>query len=889
MSRDGEGNVGQDGPQPSGEVGAGWPNLVEDLPAAVWLTGERGEALYLNARWTDLTGLSRAASLGFGWAQAVHPDDRAGVLERWRQTWQEGAPYENVTFRLRRRGGEYRFYAACAERVETPGGVRFIGICLDAHEQTLAGERAGRLLRVTARLSQAPTVEAVTAALLDEGMHALGAAQATAHLRTPSGGLTVLGAVGYPDEVLERYREIPPGSALPVMRAAQEGRAQWIEDAPRSAAANPELARWTGQVQNGAGAALPLGEGGRLGAMSVTFAEPRTFDPGERTFAETLAGLFGQALERAQLLEEAREALRGAGRLAGELRRSERRFRTFFDISPVGASISRLRDGLMVDVNPAFERLVGLSREEMLGRTSIDLGLWENRAEREARIGAVMARDVTRSWDTTQRQPDGELRHVLASLAQFDFDHEPHLLVMVQDITARKRAEEERQRFTDELQHLAHHDVLTGLPNRRALEARLGEWQADPGRTFALAYLDVPRFRHVNDTLGRAAGDALLVQLARRLEQACAEQGGQREAGAAWVTRLDGGLFTVVSPGGAAGGAGERLGPLLAALGEPYEVQGHELHLQARVGWASYPEDAPDVAGLHRAASIALNKAETGGREVERYVEGGPDEARDRLWLEADLRRALRREGELRVHYQPIVNVDRGQVVGWEALVRWQHPTLGLLGPGRFLDLAEDTGLISGLSSFVLRRAAADAARWQSWAPGQRVNVNLAAAQFGREDLAASVGEALSGAGLPPGLLELEVPETLVMRDVPRAVAQLQALQSLGVTTALDDFGTGYSNLAQLRHLPLSTLKVDKAFVRGLGEDEAAADVLESVVKLARRLGLHVVVEGVETRDQLDALRPRDACTVQGFYYARPMPGEAMQDFLRRHALRPKG
>lgn len=414
-----------------------------------------------------------------------------------------------------------------------------------------------------------------------------------------------------------------------------------------------------------------------------------------------------------------------------------------------------------------------------------------------------------------------------------------------------------------DLLHQATHDELTGLPNATALDRELAKplpaGLADQQR--ALAILDLDHFKEINDSLGRAAGDAVIVAVARRLEEAVRSDH--------MVVRLDGDAFGVLIPPGADALVGAQR--ILGALATPVDLADGPRTLGGSVGLADVDERAADRhTSALRDAELAMYQAKlVPGNSVERFSSDMDDRVRGRMQLLADLRDALAGDG-LHLAYQPIVDLTSGQVAGYEALIRWNHPTRGPLGPGDFIPLAEESGLIVDLGGWVLRAATAQLAAWQQdWRDERYVSVNVAAAQFTTETLVGQVQEALHASGLSPDHLLLEVTESALIEDIEANVAQVERARALGVRVALDDFGTGYSSLSYLRRFPVDVVKVDKAFIDGLDDPDGAL-LVRAIVDMATSLRLRVVAEGIEHVEQAAALQDFGCQLGQGFHFSRP-------------------
>jgi diguanylate cyclase (GGDEF)-like protein len=440
------------------------------------------------------------------------------------------------------------------------------------------------------------------------------------------------------------------------------------------------------------------------------------------------------------------------------------------------------------------------------------------------------------------------------------------------------------------IEYLAYNDQLTSLPNRTMFSAALNQALHEAQRhtrRFALLFVDLDRFKHINDTLGHATGDVLLKDVALRL--------GEALRAGDMVARLGGDEFVVLIKDLQNEKHAEIVAEkILAAIATPLLFSGHELRVTCSIGVSIYPGDGEDAQTLMKNADIAMYQAKEKGRNhfafysAERNVN-----TVERLALESSLRRALDRD-ELLLHYQPKMNFRDGSTAGMEALLRWQHPDMGMVSPAQFIPLAEETGLIVPIGMWVLRTACRQMVQWQEQGIAQLViSVNLSPRQFSDTNLLEDIAATLAETGLDGRCLELEITESAIMQDVERGRKLLMALKAMGIRIAVDDFGTGYSSLSTLKQFPIDTLKIDRSFIRDLATDAEDRGLTEAIIAMGKALKLHLVAEGVETQEQLDFLRARGCDELQGYHYSRPLPGAQFEAFVRKeranHSIRMSG
>ncbi|MEI8703419.1 sensor domain-containing protein [Mesorhizobium sp. ISC15] len=548
-------------------------------------------------------------------------------------------------------------------------------------------------------------------------------------------------------------------------------------------------------------------------------------------------------------------------RAEDDLRRTREFLDTVIENIPVMLFAKEAREHRYVLMNRAGEELLGIPRDELIGKTDSDLFPPEEAESFVVRDQQALRSDSVQIAEEEQIQTrDKGIRDLVTRrLAVESQDGKSkYVLAVAEDVT-------ERKRDAARIAHLATHDGLTNLPNRTALVERLEFTleRATSGReSFAVMRINVDGFKEVNDVCGPGVADALLRQAAARLTAT---------SGKHFLARSGGDEFTIVIGDGPHPETAIALADrLLATIADVFDVDGRQLHVGLSIGIAFFPDDAVDVTSLLSNAHAALNRARADGHGVFRMFEADMDrKVRERRALEKDLRSALA-NGELFLHYQPQANV-LGQIVGFEALVRWSHKERGMIPPAEFIPLAEESGLIVPIGEWVLREACREAASWPNTI---HIAVNLSPVQFRQGDLPGMVHSILLQSALDPTRLELEITESVLFDDFSRASSILRRLKSLGVKIALDDFGTGYSSLSYLQSFPFDKIKIDKSFVWMLQQNPQSAAIIRAIVGLGRDLSMHIVAEGVETFDQLSFLTEEGCSALQGYLIGRPYPIE---------------
>ncbi len=548
------------------------------------------------------------------------------------------------------------------------------------------------------------------------------------------------------------------------------------------------------------------------------------------------------------------------------------------------------RNGCFTFLNERLGPMLGFEMGDLLNRNYTELVDPEyldiaRNVFNERRTGTRAARNVELKLRSSVKRPGSrfsDVQSVWVELAAQGMYTDPRernrqtfigTIGTIRDISERKEAQEV-------INFQAYHDLLTHLPNRALLKDRL-ELAITQGQRnkigLAVMFLDLDRFKVVNDTLGHTMGDRLLKAVANRL-QSCLRRGDT-------LSRFGGDEFTLLLPEiRTRDDVVVIAGKILDRLGSPFVIDGHELFVGASIGIAMHPEGGDTADALIHNADIAMYHIKSRGKNgYQFFAEEMNNRFSTRLILERELRNGLNRS-ELEVHYQPQVCLNTGHISGVEALVRWRHPERGLIAPAEFLPLAEETGLIVALDEYVQRRAFSDLASWAREGVGDvRLSVNVSAAQLEKEGFVEQFTGAMQEAGIEPGRIKLEITENTLMQDMEVIIPKLKALRLLGARVAIDDFGTGYSSLSYLRQFPINTLKIDRSFVLDIREEEAEgeASIVNAIVAMAQGLKLDLIAEGVENHTQLSYLKAQGCSEVQGYIYAAPMPSDAMLAMLK--------
>ena len=525
-----------------------------------------------------------------------------------------------------------------------------------------------------------------------------------------------------------------------------------------------------------------------------------------------------------------------------------------------------------VQVNHGGQRNLGYTMEKLKTLTPLDLKPEFTQQSFDTLLAPLRGGE-TRAlvFETVHKRKDGSLYPVEVRLQLSQAESPPVFVAIIQDISERRQSEER-------LQHLAHHDPLTDLPNRVLLQDRLNQAMREAGqleRLVAVIFLDLDRFKTINDTLGHHIGDALLKAVAERLA-ICLRPGDT-------VSRLGGDEFTIILANLAhVDDVTHVVQKIMGQFISPFRIGGRDLFVSPSVGITLYPLDDKDAASLLKDADIAMYRAkELGRNQFQFYTPELNVRAAHRLELETGLRQAIEKQ-EFILHYQPLVDLKTGRIRGMEALLRWQHPKFGLVPPLDFIPLAEETGLIIPIGEWVLKTACAQIKTWHDTGfPALQVAVNLSSQQLRDKNLIDVVKQALKEAEIEARYLDLELTESVLMQDMELAAAILKELKTVGISFSLDDFGTGYSSLSYLKRFPIDFLKIDRSFVHDITTDPFGAGLVQAIIAMAKVLNIKVIAEGVETREQLEFLRRHGCDIAQGYFCSEPLTVETFNELLR--------
>ncbi|MFL6621113.1 MAG: EAL domain-containing protein [Sulfurifustis sp.] len=843
--------------------------ILESIDDSYYEVDLRGNLVFYNAALARQLGYSHNELLGMNNRQYTDQENAAKVYETYNAVFRTGTPVHSFQWEILRKDGTRAYVESSIYLVRNRAGepIGFRGIGRDItkrrrEEQLLMLEHA-----VTRHLGGSKSTRRVLLAVLQticatEQWSRAGYCHYDEH-KSEFRLLVGWAQPGASPAAADFYKNLV-GTAIPsgglLGRTQRTGKPLWVPDLTKEVSTV-----WRERLaitKERAGLYFPVFADDKVIGI-LTFSSDVIREPDERLLqtASVIGNQVGQFLKRRQA-----ETV---------LRESEARFRALTDLSSdwFWEQDHELRftrfEGRLVNEQPEFFRgFIGKRPSEILEAEAETLN-----EHHVAQQNHEPFRDLV-AWrtDETGRRYyfsiSGE--PVFASDGQFT-----GYRGIGRDITSQKQAEQR-------IQYLATHDPLTGLPNRvkfsQLLSAALASARQQESM-FAVLFIDLDRFKVINDTLGHEAGDKLLQEAALRLNQMVRATDV--------VARLGGDEFVVLVQGT---GNQEQIAAIarkiLSALIQPIRIGDQEYRITASVGISIYPVDAEDEPSLMKNADMAMYLAKEEGKNTfQFYSQNIQKRSLERLALETNLRRALDQE-QFSLHYQAKLDLRTGKITGAEALLYWESPILGVVPPAQFIPFAEETGLIVPIGQWVLRRACAQNVAWQrAGLPRICMAVNLSARQFGDSNLLKDIAGALADTGLEPRLLELEITEGMVMHNADRAASLLAAIKAMGVRLAIDDFGTGYSSLAQIKRFPLDTLKIDRSFIRDLPQDAEDKAITEAIIAMARTLNLTVVAEGVETREQVEFLRSLACDEVQGYYFSEPIDADRIALLLRQHAL----
>ena len=855
------------------ESEARFRTVVGSASDGILVYGRDGRIASANAAAEQMLGLTREkliGALGFSSLLPCILEDGSPITQENRSTvlaMRAREPIAGRVIGIRRESGAITWLATNAALLRDPGAAPGSAAAVYGAVMTLADitrlKRDEALLRLEQRVARAFDAASDAPSALAAAMQAICESEnwtSGRYLEVSRGELRYFADWGTGDPAMARYLEhsrtvtYKPGTGM-VGTVWQTREPLWVPDITQDPrVARPALAKATGTR---ASLAVPvLAQDDVIGVLIFQSREVRPPDERLLQAMQLIAGQIGQLLRRAR----AEDAVRA----------SEERFRSLCELS---SDVFWEQDAELRFTSVGGSAI--LEPAAMLGKRRWELGYANlSQADWAVHRAVLEAHQPFRDFEVCRRDDRG--REVWFSVSgEPVFDPAGAFAGyrgVGRDITARKRDEQR-------IRHMATHDALTELPNRAAFSELLNAARENArrhGRSLAVMFVDLDRFKVINDTLGHEVGDAVLCETARRLRQTLRASDV--------VARLGGDEFVVMIPELDSSAQAETAArKVLAALVAPVVVAGRELAVTASIGISLYPLDGEDEQSLTKNADVAMYRAKEAGKNNYKFHNAATDRRSvERLALEASLRRGVAR-GELFLAFQPRVSVGTGAVTSVEALVRWCHPELGVVPPAEFIPLAEETGVIHEIGRWVLEAACAQAAQWhRQGLPPVRMAVNVSARQLAGENVVAQTREALRGSGLPADRLELEITESAVVQNVERAAQMLSGIRALGVRVALDDFGTGYSSLAQLKRFAIDTLKIDRAFVAELPQRAEDAAIARAIITMGRTLGFVVVAEGVETQDQYAFLKSHGCDEVQGYLVSRPLSAEDCAVFLLR-------
>ncbi|HJU70643.1 MAG TPA: EAL domain-containing protein [Paucimonas sp.] len=801
--------------------------------------------------------------------QRVQRRDRRQLKQAFQAALREGKGCE-IEFCLRRPNGGTRWVRTLIKPVVNDDGTigRLHGTMMDITVRKHSEIRQALKHAITRAVAESVSIDDTMPQIIQIVCETVGWAGGTLWMfnRTEN-SCERIHSWSVPDPRVRRFLAGTPCTlALPapdtlIGQVIDSGQPVWVGDIGRTPNAPITVAQLGAGLR--AAFAFPILNGDDLLGVAEFFGRrPQEVDSEILQSAASIGRHISQVLQRRQA-EHA-------------LRESEAHFRALVEQASDSFYVHD-STGRLIDVNQHACDSLGYSRAELLSMTmmeiDVDLSLDDLR-----HLQARTIEGTALAVESRHRRKNGSTFPVEIRMGPIRIGGKEHLLSLARDVTERKALQEH-------IEHLAYHDALTALPNRTMFNRHLRHAIAQAQRynkRLAVLFVDLDRFKNVNDTLGHDAGDRLLQEMAHRIGS-CLRSGdvvahlGNAES---LVARLGGDEFVVlveeVTDSSQASQVAHRI---LAATVREYQLDGQLVHMTASVGISLFPEDGRNEYALMKHADIAMYRAKESGKNTFQFYSAQMDAHSAKLLaLESGLRRAIERD-ELTLHYQPRVDARTGRITGAEALVRWRHPDLGLVSPAHFIPLAEETGLIVPLSKWVLRQTCMQHAQWRrQGVPALRVSVNLSARQFTDDNLFGETARTLQEYGMDPSLLELEITESMMMYNTERTIQVLSELRMMGIAIAIDDFGIGYSSLSHLKQFPIDIIKMDRAFIKDIPNDFSDAAIADAIIAMSKRLNMTIVAEGVESLEQLEFLRERGCDEIQGYYFSKPLPGD---EFVR--------
>ena len=810
-------------------------------------------------------------------SRLLHKEDRILLRDRAQAALHDGKDFE-IEFRLLLTGGETRWVRAIGQTVKDADGIveRLQGTVMDVTSRKVVELRQSMEHTVTRLLAESDSPAEVMPEVIQTICETLGwVCGALWKLDKQSGSLqrSVTWSVPHP-RIEEFFRTSKPFIQAPapgslIARALDAGAPVWNQDVAR----NADFGRAAAAHESGlcAAFAFPVQAGGKVfGVMEFFTEQAQRADQEMLQCAHFIGRHVGQFFQRKQAQDALRE--------------SEAHFRSLVEQASDSFYVHDL-DGRIIDVNQHGCDCLGYRRQELLGMSMAEIDIDLSISELKYLRNQVSSKAPV-ALESRHKRKDGSIFPVEIRMGPIDINGQRHLLSLVRDVT-------ERKELQDHIQHLAYHDSLTDLPNRAMFNRQLSHAILQAQRHekgLAVLFIDLDRFKNINDTLGHDAGDRLLQEMARRIE-AClrgGEAAARMDGGSDLVARLGGDEFVVLLEDVAdAGHVTQVARRLLGALVKEYPLKGQLIHVTASIGISTFPEDGRNEFSLMKHADIAMYRAKDRGKNNFQFYSAQMDvHSAELLALESSLRRAPDRD-EFVIYYQAKVDANTGRITGAEALVRWQHPELGLVSPIHFISLAEESGLIVPLSKWVLNDACRQSVAWERQGlPPIHIAVNLSARQFADENLFADTMATLHEIGMDPSLLELEITESMMMYNTDRTIEVLAAFRKQGIRIAIDDFGIGYSSLSHLKQFPIDIIKIDRSFIKDIPGDHADEAITEAIIVMGRSLKIKVVAEGVETAQQLHFVRSHGCDEIQGYFFSRPIPADAFANLLRTNTAK---